>query len=193
MMNEKEALLLIEEMISKTKEEIKDNGFFYYFWGWLVLVAAVLNVLILHFDLMTFHSWPWMVFMPLGGIVTAIASRKKQNEAPKVKTYVSQSMKVAAQAFSISLFIICFAMPFGNQWKAFYPTIMVAYAIWLYISGGLLKFRPLMWGAALNWAMAVTGYAWPNLEAHLLLIAVGVLGGFIIPGYMLKSKSERSV
>jgi hypothetical protein len=32
-MNEKEALLVIEQMINSTKEEIKDNGFFYYMWG----------------------------------------------------------------------------------------------------------------------------------------------------------------
>lgn len=190
-MNEKDAILLIEEMISRTKEDLRDNGFFYYFWGWLVFVAAMLNLIILHFNLMDFHSWPWLVFMPLGGIVTAIASRKK--ETPKVKTYVSHSMTVGAQAFSISLFIVCFAMPFGNQWKAFYPTIMVAYAIWLYFSGGLLKFKPLMWGAAINWATALVAYLWPNHEVHLILLAIGVLGGFIIPGHMLKVKSEKRV
>lgn len=192
-MNEKDAILLIEEMISRTKEDLRDNGFFYYLWGWLVLVAAILNVIILHFNLMEFHGWPWLVFMSLGGIITAVASYKKQKEAPKVKTYVSHGMKVGAQAFSISMFIICFAMPMGNQWKAFYPTIMIIYAIWLFISGGLLKFKPLMWGAAVNWAMAITAYLWPSHEAHLILIAIGVLGGFIIPGHLLKIKSEKSV
>lgn len=192
-MNEKDAILLIEEMISRTKEDLRDNGFFYYLWGWLVFISAILNLVMLHFELMEFHSWPWVVFMPLGGVVTIIASRKRQKEAPKVETYVSHGMKVGMHAFSISLFIICFAMPMGNQWKAFYPTIMVAYAVWLYISGGLLKFKPLMWGAALNWTMALTAYVWVNHEVHLILIAIGVLGGFIVPGYMLKVKSGKSV
>ncbi|MES2725663.1 MAG: hypothetical protein V4643_01080 [Bacteroidota bacterium] len=192
-MKEKEAILLIEEMISKTKEDIRDNGFLYYFWGWLVFIAALLNYTILHFDLFEFHGLPWMVLMPLGGIVTAIISRKNAKLRVKVKTYVSQSMSVSVTAYAISLFIVCFAMPAGEQWKAFYPTIMLIYAIWLYISGGLLKFKPLMWGAALNWSLALTGYLWASTEVHLLLMALGVLGGFIIPGYLLKMKANNSV
>ena len=70
---------------------------------------------------------------------------------PIVKTYVSESMGIVVKAFSISLFIICFAMPLGQQWKAFYPTIMIIYAIWLFVSGGLLKFKPLQFGGILNW------------------------------------------
>lgn len=192
-MKEKEAILLIEEMISKTKEDIRDNGFLYYVWGWLVFIAAALNYIILHFDLFEIHGLPWMILMPLGGIITAIATRKDAKQKVKVKTYVSQSMSVSVTAYAISLFIVCFAMPAGEQWKAFYPTIMLIYAIWLYISGGLLKFKPLMWGAALNWALALTGYIWANTEIHLILIAAGVLGGFIIPGHLLKMKANNSV
>lgn len=192
-MNEKDAILLIEEMISKTKGDMKDNGFYYYLWGWLVFIAAITNLIIYRYELMEIHSWPWMVLMPLGGIVTMVASFKERKKEQLVKTYVSNSMHITSVAFSVSLFIVCFAMPFGNQWKAFYPTILVIYAVWLFISGGLLKYKPLMWGAALNWAAAITGYLWPNLEVHLLLIAIGVLGGYIIPGHLLKARFDKRV
>ena len=34
-MNEKQALFLIEEMIGKAKNEIRDNGFYFYYGvGW---------------------------------------------------------------------------------------------------------------------------------------------------------------
>ncbi|MBP9689416.1 MAG: hypothetical protein KBE91_07390 [Bacteroidia bacterium] len=190
-MNEKEALLVIEDMINNTKEEIKYNGFYYYMWGWLVLIAAVATSIIVQFDLMEFNGLPWAILMPLGGIITFISS--KRDRPVYVKTYVSQSFKIGIIAFSVSLFIVCFGMPMGHQWKAFYPTIMLIYAIWLFVSGGLLKFKPLQYGAALNWLLAFIGFVWPSTQVHLILIAIGVLGGFIIPGHLLKSKAAQSV
>lgn len=192
-MNEKEALLLIEEMISSTKQELKDNGFYYYFWGWLVFTAAVSNAVILHYSLLEMHSLPWIVLMPLGGLVTFIMGKVERNKKVRAKTYVSESMQAMVIAFSVSLFIVCFAMPAGNQWKAFYPTIMILYAIWLFVSGKLLKFKPLIWGGILNWILALIGFILASTMIHLMLIAGGVLGGFIIPGYLLKSKAQKGV
>ncbi|MES2778435.1 MAG: hypothetical protein V4651_00925, partial [Bacteroidota bacterium] len=73
-MNEKQALLVIEEMINKAKSEIKDNGFYFLFWGWLVFIAAGINYYLLLFTDYEYHSIPWMIMMPLGGVITVIAS-----------------------------------------------------------------------------------------------------------------------
>jgi hypothetical protein len=99
----------------------------------------------------------------------------------------------AATAFGISMFVICLFMSIGNQWKAFYPTIIMLYAIWLFISGSILKFKPLKWGAYFNWLIAAIGFVWARTEVHLLLMAVSVLGGYIIPGYLLKRKYKQDV
>lgn len=192
-MNEKEALLLIEDMISSTKNDIKESGFYYYFWGWLVFIAAVSNLLILQFNWLEVHALPWIILMPLGGLVTFIAGRTKAQNQPKVKTYVGQSMYATMVAFAVSLFVVCFAMTAGEQWKAFYPTIMVVYAIWLFISGKLLQYKPLVWGGYLNWLLAVCGYLWPSTIVHLYLISAGVLGGFIIPGHLLTKRVQQRV
>ncbi len=192
-MNEKEALLVIEEMITSTKNDIKEGGFYYYFWGWLVFVAALSNIAILHFHWTEIHGLPWMILMPLGGIVTFIGGLMSKRKEPKVKTYVSKSMDAAMIAFGVSMFVVCFAMSAGEQWRAFYPTIMVIYAIWLFVSGKLLQYQPLVWGGYLNWILAVCGYIWPDTIIHLWLIAAGVLGGFIIPGHLLTNRAKQSV
>ena len=134
-----------------------------------------------------------MIHMPLGSLVTFIIGKIESNKKVRAKTYVSESMQAMVIAFSVSLFIVCFAMPAGNQWKAFYPTIMILYAIWLFVSGKLLKFKPLIWGGLLNWILALIGFILASTMVHLTLIAVGVLGGFIIPGYLLKSKAQQGV
>jgi hypothetical protein len=189
-MNEREALLIIEEMISKAKSELKDNGFYFMFWGWLVFIATIINYYLLVFTNYEYHSIPWLL-MPLGGIFTVIVSIRDRKKEVRVKTYVDELMKHVVRAFVTSLIIVCFMMPLGNQWKAFYPTLMIVYASWLFISGGMLKFKPLQWGGVLNWVLAATGYFWASTEIHLMLIAIAVLGGYIIPGHMLKLQYDK--
>jgi hypothetical protein len=72
---------------------------------------------ILHYNLLEVHSLPWIILMPLGGIITFVASKREKQ--PSVKTYLSESMGIVVKAFSISLFIICFAMPLGQHGKPF--------------------------------------------------------------------------
>jgi hypothetical protein len=192
-MNEQQALHLIEDMISKAKNELKDNGTYYLFWGWLVFSAAVINYSLLVFTDFEIHGLPWIILMPLGGIVSAFGWLKDGKQNQRVKTYVDDAIKQVIRAFVISILVVCITMPMGNQWRAFYPTLIVLYAIWLYISGGMLKFKPLIWGAVLNWILAAIGFIFPSTENHLILIALAVLGGYIIPGYMLKRKYKLDV
>ncbi len=192
-MKETEALSIIEEMIAKTKEDIKDNSSYFLFWGWLVFISAAINYYLLVYTNYEFHSIPWIVFMPFGGIVSAYYGIKERKKEGRVRTYVDETFKHLGRAFGISMLVVCFCMPLGQQWKAFYPTIMVLYSIWLYFSGGMLKFKPLMWGAGLNWLLACVGYIYASTEIHLLLIAVAVLGGYIVPGYLLKIKFKKDV
>lgn len=192
-MNEKQALLVIEEMIGKAKNEIRDNGFYFMFWGWLVFIAAIINYYLLEFTSYEIHSMPWFILMPLGGLVTFIRSLREKKKTPHTRTYIDGLFRNLIQAFTISMLVICFAMPAGNQFRAFYPTIMVIYSVWLYVSGGLLKFRPLRWGGYLNWGLAAAGYIFPSTALHLILIAVAVLGGYIIPGYLLNKRFQQHV
>jgi hypothetical protein len=50
-----------------------------------------------------------------------------------------------------------------------------------------------MWGGALNWILAALGFMFPSTPNHLLLIAVAVMGGYIIPGYLLKRRFDNNV
>ena len=191
-MNEREALLLIEEMINSTKQEVKDNGFYYMLWGWLVFIAAITDYVLLMVLHNNNHAIVWGILMPLGGVVSIIAGRKQSKEQ-RVKTYVDEAIKFLTIAFSISLFIICFVMPMtNNNWRAFYPTLMVVYAFAIFVFGGLLRYKPLIYGAYTNWALAIIGY-FVAYDWQLLLLALAVLCGFIIPGHLLNKKFRKRV
>lgn len=192
-MNENQALELIETMIHSAKKEIKDNGFYYSFWGWLVFIAALCDYTLLVFFQNENHALPWAVLMPIGGIVTGIVSYRERKKAIATKTYIDDLMKYVMIAFAISLFIVCFIMPMtAANWRSFYPTIMIVYAIWLFISGGALKFKPLIVGGLINWLMAIIAF-FVTYDYQLLLLAFAVLSGYIIPGYLLNKNFKKHV
>ncbi len=186
-MTEQESLQVIQQMIQSAKQEFHDKSFYYLLWGWLVFIASI-GQYVLTANEFEHPELVWML-MPLGGILTAIYGRKQKNKE-KVKTYFDEFNQHALVAFLASLFIVL-----GFMWKLqlnCYPMIMMIYGVWLYISGGALRFKPLMIGGVINWALAI-GSFFVGFKIQLLLLAAAVLLGYIIPGYMLKSRYQKNM
>ena len=184
---EKESLHLIMSMIQTAKADISDDSFYYLLWGWLVLIASLTHYTLLQFQA-DLAPVAWML-MPLGGIITAVYGYR-QNKKENRKTFVDEFMKYVLISFLVSLVMVLFFM--SKLGLNTYPMILVIYGIWLFISGGALKFRPLMAGGIFNWVMAIAAF-FVTLDMQLLCIAAAVLMGYIIPGYLLKRKFSRHV
>lgn len=188
--SEHESLQLIHKMISTAKHDISDNSFFYLLWGWLVFTASISNYILLSVLKYEHHYLPWAILMPLGGIVSGIyGSRLRSKE--KVRTYVDEFMKYGLIAFLVSMFITLFSMGAAGGPQAVYPFIMILYGIWLFISGGALRFKPLMAGAVVNWIAACISF-YLVFEYQLLVLAAAVLLGYIVPGHMLKAAYKHA-
>lgn len=189
-MDEKKAFIIIEQMINTAKKEIRDNGFFFLLWGWLVLAGAIADYIMLVVLKSEYHALAWAILMPLGAVISIIANIRESKRKRGVKTYIDELMKYTVIAFVVSLVVVCFMMPFTHSWRAFFPVLMILYATFLFVSGGALRFRPLQFGAAANWAFAVAGFL-VTYDFQLLLLAAAVLLGYIIPGYMLHVRYKR--
>lgn len=185
--SEKDSLAVIMNMIHSAKADISDESFYYLLWGWLVLIASLTHYTLLHLSI-EMAPIAWML-MPLGGIITAVYGYN-QNKKENRKTFVDEFMKYVLIAFLVSLVMVLVFM--SKLGSSTYPMILMIYGIWLFVSGGVLKFKPLMAGGIINWAMAgVAFFVAPDLQ--LLCIAAAVLLGYIIPGYLLKRKFSRHV
>jgi hypothetical protein len=186
---EQESLAVISRMIKTAQNGIDDDSFYYLIWGWLVFAAALLNYFLMYSGYSQ-PFLPWAILMPLGGIVTAVYSYRHKG-SQKVKTYIDDVMKYMVIAFLVSLFIVLFFM--SKLGLVTYPMVMMVYGIWLFVSGGALRFQPLVIGGVINWVMAVIAM-FSTFEMQLLLLSAAVLMGYIIPGHMLKArfKSRQS-
>ena len=71
-----------------------------------------------------------------------------------------------------------------------YHMVMVVYGFWLFISGGALEFRPLKIGGAINWVLATFAF-FVGFEQQLIVLAIAVLLGYIIPGHILNNKFKN--
>ena len=181
-MSHEDSLRIIKNMIQSAKNDFEDDSFYYLFWGWLVFVASISNYVLLLMQY-EYASLVWLL-MPLGGVGTAIYARKA-NKEKKAKSYVDQFITHASTAFLVSLSIIIFCSP--HLQESSYPVIMVLYGIFLYICGSAIEFTPLRIGGVLNWIAALVAFN-VSFDIQLLILAAAVLGGYIIPGYLLKRK-----
>ncbi len=99
-------------------------------------------------------------------------------------------MRFALVSFLVSLSTVLFFMIRLNSPAIGYPLIMMVYGAWLFISGGALKFRPLLIGGCINWALSLCSM-FVVFQWQLLILALAVLLGYIIPGHMLRAGYKK--
>jgi hypothetical protein len=184
-----EQIKLIEEMISSTKVNISAGSVYYLLWGWLVVAAAALNYYLLVYAAYEQHWIAWPILMPLGGIASSIIKRRQEKKT-QVKTYVDRALNYLWTGFLITLFFALFGMvTFGPE--GVYPMVMFLYGLGTFVSGGILKFKPLLIGAFGAWLAGGVAYFVP-FQDQLLLLMASIILSYIIPGYLL-AKSKANV
>jgi len=73
-----------------------------------------------------------------------------------------------------------------------YPLIMIIYGFGTWVSGGVLKYAPLIIGGVICWVLAGIAFYFP-FNVQILLLALSILIAYIIPGHMLKIKASKNV
>jgi hypothetical protein len=188
-LSETESLALIASMIKKTKNTLHDNGFYFLLWGWLVFVASVTQYVLLKMGYQAESGYTWAILMPLGGIISGIRGAR-DGKRQKVKSYTEEMLHSVLIAFIVALFIVLVFMSIHGGWELPYPMIMMVYGMWLFISGSVLKFTPLIIGGIINFACSIGGFYIHTYEL-ILLLSFAVLAGYIIPGHLLNAKFKR--
>ena len=183
--NPAQSLQSIQNMISRAQNKLSENGFLFIFWGWLVFISAAA------FYFLTLGGFenPWYarLTMPLGGIFTMVfAIRQKKKE--KVRTYIDDYMAYVWSAFGICL-LITLLMGFKLQLYC-YPIVIMLYGTATFITGGIIRFTPLIICGALSYAISVCAF-FVNFETQILLLALSVLVSYIIPGHWMQIKFKK--
>jgi hypothetical protein len=214
-----ESFSIIQQMLDQAKNEQKDDGKGWIVWGWMLFVVSILSALNVEFKWVSNIFIFWNAFGIITVLYFIFETVRyfffKRTE--KVKTYTGDLFKKLNIGFFISLLFIITSINVGtqvifhalkpfeetlNEGNAFskviytpinigFASLMSVYAFWILIYGTALNFKPSVIGAYITWAIGFTAMFINRFQYVMLLQALAVLCGYIIPGYLANRQFKR--
>lgn len=188
-LNPEESLRIIRETIDLAKNGLRQNGFYFLLWGWLVVLTCAVNYYLIAIAGMDPEkagmAWLGMVVI---GFPVAMIYKWRRDKAEQAPNLVRQWHARVWMAFGISLFLSIFLS--ASNGLSPIPFILVLVGFATYMSGILLRFKPLLYGAGASWLAALV-CTFLNPTDQLLCEAVAVVLGYLIPGYLLNAQSRH--
>lgn len=181
--SEAEALNVIEKMVYASRYKMQEEAKYFLLWGWMVFAAAVLHFFILNAGIEnSWIIWPVMMGVAFVIYIYLIINTKRESSS---SSYIDRINKHIWLGFFGPLFISILTGAFIS-WAAAYPFFMAIYGWSAIVSGGLLKFKPLVLGGI---AACILGVATIFVSGMyiLLMLALAIFAGFIIPGHALSN------
>ena len=186
--NEQTSLQLIESMINKAKNNFSESGTLYLVWGITVFVCSMVQFVAMYFFNYQEAGYIWMLTW-LVAIYQVVYINRKVKKA-RARTYTDEILKYVWICFICCMFVMVFILIRQKAYYSIDPAILVLYAVPTFLSGAILKFRPLMTGGMLCWALAI-GCVFAAVDFQLLFISAAVLVAWIIPGFLLRRKFKN--
>ena len=184
-----EGLKTIYAMIESTKGTIGENYLYYLLWGYLVAITCILEFIfirVLHYGK---HYLLWPVLMGFG-LVISVLFMWRQKRKKTHSTFIGNVMVYLWGGWFISFMILLVFVILLQEHRAIMPVIMVMYGLGIFISGGVMSFRPLIVGGLIAWAAAVLAF-YQTHQVQLLIMTIVVIVSYIIPGHVLRNRSKR--
>jgi hypothetical protein len=186
MMTGEESLRIITDMINKTKVNIQQGSFHLLFWGWLIFVCSISDFILMDFTGFSHHYYVWFLTIP--GIFVSIVYGIVKGRKAKIRTYADRLYMWVWLGFLFSFLTLFIIHSKHFDTIAQYILTLVGFPI--FISGFIIKFKPLIIGGILFWIIAIiVSLAAPSIAP--LGMPLAVITGYLIPGYMLKNKGNH--
>ncbi|MDB5211451.1 MAG: hypothetical protein JWQ30_2278 [Sediminibacterium sp.] len=184
-----ESLVLIQTMISKTKGAVADDSFHFLLWGWLVFICCLSSYILKTIVHYPNHFYVWLL-MPVGGVVSAVYGAR-QKKTRTVKSFLDESLDYLWIAIGCSFLVLIIVNILNAQsWQTAFTYYILLYAIGTFVSGSLLRFKPLIIGGLINFGLAAISARF-SYDNQLLIGSLAILISYIIPGHLLRRKYQK--
>ena len=184
-----QSLQLIQSMISKTKQGMSDNSIYFLVWGWLTFFACTGQFVLKHIYNYEKHYMVWLVVII--GIIFSIYQGRKEEKRNRATTYIDDSIKYLWSGMAASFFVLGMILTRLGWDTAVFPFFIMLYGLGTFVSGSIIRFRPLIVGGIIAWALAI-GSTFVNYDYQMLFGAAAILVSYIIPAYMLRSRNKTT-
>jgi len=185
--NPEEGLRTIYAMIQSAKSTIGENYLYYLLWGYLVLITCIAEYALITLFRYDQHYLVWPVLMGLG-VFASVLFNLRQKKRSTSKSLIGQVMVYFWGGWLVSFVILIVFANLRESYTVILPLAMVMYGLGIFVSGGLIDFRPLIIGGILSWIAAVVSFFQPHAVQLLIMIGV-VIVSYIVPGHLLRRMS----
>ena len=185
----KQSLLLIESMINRAKDKFAEDGSMYLLWGWVVFVCSLTQFVLMHFFKYPYHYIVWFASWIV--VIYQVVYIRKKIKQRRVRTYTGYILGYVWLTFLIVIFLLAFLigrLTEGDYYSHISPILLTIYGIPIFLSGIILRFKPLVIGGIGCWILAIAAMLIGNYDYQFLLIPLAMIIAWIIPGYLLRAK-----
>lgn len=181
-----ESLKLIETMIGQAKQSFQRNSFYFMLWGVLLIAAMAVNYFMAASG-DPLGSYAWGVVGIIGGIASW-AYGAREGKRNQVASFMDRVMMWLWMGFLATLLITMFASASSGHGMSV-GTIIVLTGLPTFVTGQLLRFRPLIFGGILFWVLGAASF-FVDMQGTALLYIAAMFFGYLLPGYLLKRKED---
>ncbi|HYF31921.1 MAG TPA: hypothetical protein VD993_12445 [Chitinophagaceae bacterium] len=186
-----QSLSVIQSMIETARNQFSENGHLYLLWGWVVFSCSIAQFILLYYLDYPKHYMVWMLTWGAFIYQTIYLVRNKKKE--KVKTYADRLVGFVWMVFVVLMFL--FGFLFGremgdNYYRMISPGFLALYGMPTFLSGIILRFRPLIIGGICCWVLSIAS-SYISYDFQLLLLSAAMITAWIIPGYLLRMKYKK--
>lgn len=182
-----ESLQLIRSMIETTKSSISDSSHFFLLWGWTTMIGCLLQYFLLEIVHYRHHYYAWFV-TPVAVILHVIFIYRYERRQ-QVRTFISEATGYVWMIIGLSLLVL-FVVFSKIGWQYSFPFYIMLYGIGTFISGSLIKFKPMrIGGLTCLFLVAITPFL--EYSFQILMSAFAILISYIIPGHLLRNEFRK--
>ena len=188
LMSEEESLSIISGMINRAKNRFIETGTLYLLWGFTIFICCITQFIMLHFfnNENAYYVWYTTWVVAIYQFYYLFKKRKRE----KVRTYTDEIVGFVWLTFIICSFIIVYILIKHNAFNAINACVLVMYGMPTFLSGIILRFKPLKIGGIICWILSI-GAMFTTYQYQLLLLALAVIAAWIIPGFILRTKYNK--
>jgi hypothetical protein len=189
-----ESLQLISQIIAKTRRNIKISSFYFILWGWITVFSSLTCFFLIKYMVSTHQcryinigAWMAWIVPAFIGLIISVGHAKKMDRSVKVKSQIGSIIKVLWYSNAVVITIGCFISYKLNFYPA--PLVLIIIGLSTFMTGYIIKFKPIIYGGTIFWLAGILS-VFIQSDYQLLLTAVSIVAGYLVPGYMLKYSKD---
>lgn len=187
-MNEQESIQIIKDMMMKAKASHHRNSYYFIIWGVGLIIAGLTEFLVVHQMGNPMGYLGWMVVGIVGGILSGVFSAKESKRLG-YEAFMDKVYAYTWGGFGASLVLLLIGSVI-NQINPI-PLVLIATAIPTFVSSGITRFKPLLFGAFVFWIAGFASFFIP-VTYNSLVFCGAVFLGYLLPGILLRNNEIKA-